>query len=329
MHITGGEPLLREDLLDIVGILAARGIRIGKLLTNGWLLDEAFLDGLEGLGSRPRFQLSFDGVGCHDFLRGVKGAEERTIRALRLLRERGHEASVSMCLHRENRHMLRESVNLMASLGVREFRCATAMELGDWASPEVRSLRLTREEELGTYEEYIPRYFEDDAPLSLSLGSFFFYTPGDDAWRIPCRTACPAEDEWETPSCNTLVSGFFVGADGMVCPCMAMADSDYACHFPSIFETPLREILTDDGFNRLCHVSVGEVREHNPKCRTCPFVDRCTGGCRNDSLMAGEGYCGVAPDTCWFFEHDGERRVTQAAENAFAAYLGRLFARKG
>ena len=31
----------------------------------------------------PNFQLSFDGVGWHDFLRGIDGAEEKTIAALK------------------------------------------------------------------------------------------------------------------------------------------------------------------------------------------------------------------------------------------------------
>ena len=108
--VTGGEPCMRDDLLDLVDALGERGIAIEKILTNGWLLDDAFLDGLDARGVRTRFQLSFDGVGCHDFLRGVPGAEERTVRAIGLLRERGHEVTTALCLHRGNRHALRESV---------------------------------------------------------------------------------------------------------------------------------------------------------------------------------------------------------------------------
>lgn len=37
------------------------------------------------------------------------------------------------------------------------------------SQPELQGLRLTREEELEMFEEYIPRYFEDDAPLSIMM----------------------------------------------------------------------------------------------------------------------------------------------------------------
>ena len=90
-------------LLGVVDALGERGIAIEGIKTNGWLLDEAFLDGLDARGVRPRFQLSFDGVGCHDFLRGVPGAEERTVRAIGMLRERGHEVTAALCLHRGKR----------------------------------------------------------------------------------------------------------------------------------------------------------------------------------------------------------------------------------
>ena len=327
--VTGGEPCMRDDLLDLVDALGERGIAIEKILTNGWLLDEAFLDGLDARGVRTRFQLSFDGVGCHDFLRGVPGAEERTVRAIGLLRERGHEVTTALCLHRGNRHALRESVNLMASLGVSGMKCGAAMELGDWASPELRDLQLAKEEELSVYEQYIPLYFADGAPLPIELGGAFAYRPGETSWSIPCLKACPAEDEGTALSCDMLAAGFFVGADGMVCPCMGMADCGYARNFPNLFETPLREILGSEDFTRLCHVTVGEVKKHNLRCRECAHAERCAGGCRMSALVAGDDYYGADPDNCRFFESDGERRITRAAEGPFAAYLGQRMAGGG
>ena len=68
---------------------------------------------------------------------------------------------------------------------------------------------------------------------------------------------------------------------------------------------------------------MGEIRDKNPKCRDCRYVDRCIGGCRNSALLAGGDYYGVDPALCWFFEHDGEARITAAAREPFAAYLKR------
>ena len=322
--LTGGEPLIREDFLEIIDALNEREIGIAVIYTNGWLVDEAFLNELDKRKVHPNFQLSFDGVGWHDFLRGVPGAEEKTLHALKLLQERKYNVSVSMCMHRKNRHVLRESINLMASLGVKSMKCGSMMELGEWAQPELQNLQLTKEEELEMFEEYIPQYFEDNAPVSIMMAGDFMYTPGQPEWSIYYHRECSTRDESRMPSCGVLLNNLYIGAEGMVCPCMGMGDCGYAKNFPNLFETPLKEILQKDSdFNRLCETKVGEIRDRNPKCRECKYVDRCTGGCRNAALMAGDDYYGIDPDICWFFEHDGEARIEAAAKDAFEAYLKR------
>ncbi|MBR2835761.1 MAG: radical SAM protein [Coriobacteriales bacterium] len=323
VSLTGGEPLIREDFLDIIDALNEREIGIDTIYTNGWLVDEAFLDDLDKHHVHPPFQLSFDGVGWHDFLRGVPGAEDRTISALKLLQKRGCPVSISMCMHRKNRHTLRKSINLLASLGVRSVKCGSMMQLGEWAQPELHDLQLTKEEELQMFEEYIPQYFEDDAPVSLMLGGVFMYDPGDPMWNIFFRRECAPEDERLMPSCGILTKNFYIGAEGMVCPCMGMGDCGYAKNFPNLFETPLREILDDSDFTHLCQTKVGDIRDANPQCRECKYLDRCTGGCRNSALMAGDNYCGIDPEQCWFFEHNGEERIAAAAKDAFEAYIRR------
>ena len=322
--LTGGEPLIREDFLEIVDALNEREIGIDVIYTNGWLVDEKLLDELDRRHVHPPFQLSYDGVGWHDFLRGVPGAEEKTLQALKLLQERKYRVSAAMCMHRRNRDTLRETVNLLASLGVRSLKCGSMMELGEWMSDDLLDLHLTGEEELEAFEKYIPQYFEDGAPLSLMLAGAFMYTPGDPEWTCFYHKECPAGEERRMLSCGVLHNNFYIGAEGMICPCMGMADCGYAKHFPNLFETPLKDILrADSDFIRLCETRVGDIRDHNPKCRECRYADRCTGGCRNGALMAGDDYYGIDPGMCRFFENNGEERIRAAAGDAFAAYLKR------
>lgn len=321
--ITGGEPLTREDLFAIIDALNEREIGIDVIFTNGWLLDESFLDELDRRKVHPGFQLSFDGVGCHDWLRGVSGAEERTIRALKLLQQREYTVSVSMCVHRKNCHTIRDSVNLMAGLGVKSMKCGVMMELGEWMSPELADAKLTAEEEIGVFEEYIPQYFEDNAPLSIMLGGAFEYRPGDPEWGIYHEKRVSEKDEKDCPSCGIITKNFYIGADGVVAPCMGMADCGFAKNFPNLKETPLKEILRDSAFVDLSYVTVGDVRDHNPKCRECRFADRCSGGCRNSVLMKSDDYYGIDPGLCEFFENGWDERIRKAAEPAFQQYIRR------
>ncbi len=321
--ITGGEPLIREDFPEIIDALCAREIAVTTIYTNGWRIDEGFLDALERKGVRPAFQLSFDGVGRHDFLRGVSGAEEKTLTALRLLKERGYAAAVSMCLHRENADVLRETVKRLAALGVKSLKCASMMELGEWASPKVAALRLTKQEELELFEQYIPEYFEDDAPLSIMLSGAFLYEKGSDCWGIFYHRECPEEEEDQRLSCPVLGEAFYIGADGLVAPCQGMCDCDFGKNFPTLKERPLREILTDSNYVKFSYTTVGDVRRGSGECRKCEYADRCTGSCRSAALAAGDNYYGVDPDACFFFKNGWEERIRAAAAPAFDAYIRR------
>ena len=217
----------------------------------------------------------------------------------------------------------RDTVKLMASLGVRSMKCGRMMELGEWTEKEVRDLQLTREEELEMFEEYIPQYFEDDAPLSIMMADTLMYTPGDSKWRIYDVRRVPEEKAKYAPSCGVLLKNFYIGADGMVAPCMGMCDTGFAKKFPNLFETPLRDIMHDSELTTLCEATVEEVRNHNPECRSCKYVDRCTGGCRNSVLTQGDDYYGIDKKLCYFFENGWEERITKAAEEPFREYLKR------
>ena len=321
--ITGGEPLIREDIVGIADALCEREISVTTIYTNGWLVDEKLLDELEKRNMHPDFQISFDGTGWHDFLRGIPGAEERTIDTLRLLKDRGYSTGVSMCIHRKNSHTLRDTVNMLASLGVTNFKCGAMMSLGEWAKPEVRDLQLSRAEEQKVFEEYIPLYFEDDAPLSVMLGGAFAYTPGAGHWDICNERRCDEKQEASMVSCSVLSRSFYIGADGMVCPCMGMADTGFADNFPNLYDTPLDEILRDSDLIRYEYAMVKDVRDGNDKCRKCDFIDRCAGGCRNAALMAGDNYYGVDPGVCEFFENGWDERIRVAAQPAYEKYIKR------
>ena len=321
--ITGGEPLIREDFLEIIDALAAREINVATIYTNGWLVDEKLLDALDERKIHPSFQLSFDGVGWHDFLRGIPGAEERTIKALKLLQERKYDVSSAMCIHRDNAHVLRETVKLLASLGVSSLKCGSIMDAGEWADPKLNDLKLTQQEELEIFEQYIPLYFEDDAPLSIMMSGAFLYEKGSKNWGIFYNRECPEDKEDKLLSCPVLGESFYLGADGMVAPCQGMCDSNFGKNFPTLKEKPLREILTDSDYVKYSYTTVGDVRRGNDECRKCEYIDRCAGSCRNSALLAGDNYYGVDPDACYFFKNGWEERIRAAAQPAFDEYIKR------
>jgi hypothetical protein len=120
-----------------------------------------------------------------------------------------------------------------------------------------------------------------------------------------------------------LAQSFYIGAEGMVAPCMGMGDCGFADRFPNQFETPLRDILRGSEFPTLCDATVKDVRDHNPGCCTFPHVSRCAGGCRSSVPMQCDDHYGVDKNLCHFFENGWEERITRAAEGPFHEYLRR------
>ena len=87
LNISGGEPLLREDLTEILVRAADMGLAAG-IVTNGSLLDEAKALELVQAGLF-NVNISLDSLdpAINDRLRGVRGATEKAIAAIDLLLE--------------------------------------------------------------------------------------------------------------------------------------------------------------------------------------------------------------------------------------------------
>ena len=66
---------------------------------------------------------------------------------------------------------------------------------------------------------------------------------------------------------------------------------------------------------------VEQVRDANPRCRSCAHVDRCAGGCRNSALIQGDDYSGIDSDLCWFFDNGWDKKIADVAEPAWQSYL--------
>lgn len=115
--LTGGEPLLRPDIVDLVRQGTEAGLRM-VLGTNGLLLNETrLLDlksaGLQGAG------ISLDDThpAGHDTFRGVPGAFERTCEAIRLCARHGLHAQVHFTVTRRSQDEIEDIVAMSKDLG--------------------------------------------------------------------------------------------------------------------------------------------------------------------------------------------------------------------
>ncbi len=282
VSLTGGEPLIRKDFLEIVDALLERDIRITTIYSNGKLVTDKLLDELEKRGIYPEFNMSFDGVGHHDWLRGIPGAEKLVKEAFLRCKERGFPTGAEMCIHQNNKHTLRESVNLLASWGCSQLKTNPISNVGAWKEGGYGE-SISMPELYQLYLDYIPQYFADGMPLDLHLGGFFEGTRGyPDYCGVSCKKDCQNPDTMCLCGHARLV--MYISPEGRTLPCMALAGMDIQNEFPLIGELGLKQCITDSRYLKLINTRASEYFAHNPKCASCEYAKVCVGGCRAAAL---------------------------------------------
>jgi radical SAM protein with 4Fe4S-binding SPASM domain len=138
--LTGGEPLLRNDLADIGRRLRSQGFR-WSLVTNGYLLEPKRLNELlnAGLGA---ITVSLDGPAAeHNWLRNNPNSYRRAVETIRLVaRARRLNSDVVTCVNQRNIGLLPEIQEILSKTGIRKWRLFTITPIGRAAGIDDLSL---------------------------------------------------------------------------------------------------------------------------------------------------------------------------------------------
>lgn len=98
---SGGEPLLRDDLIDLIAYAVGRGLR-AVVSSNGTLIDAETARRLKSAGT-AYVGISLDGLReTHDRFCGQAGAFERTLAGIRAAREAGIKTGLRLTLTQAN-----------------------------------------------------------------------------------------------------------------------------------------------------------------------------------------------------------------------------------
>ncbi len=114
---SGGEPLLREDLFELLQYAGEQGIR-ATLSTNGTLIDREAAGRFKALGL-GYVGVSLDGVGeKHDRFRGQKGAFDRALQGIRNCFSAGLRVGLRFTVTRHNLDQVPEVFRLLEEEGI-------------------------------------------------------------------------------------------------------------------------------------------------------------------------------------------------------------------
>jgi radical SAM protein with 4Fe4S-binding SPASM domain len=246
--ISGGEPMLRRDLFDILEWGRAHDLGI-TLLTSGMLIDERSARSFAELGIRVK--ISVDGVSAetHDFLRG-SGHFDRMVEALIIIKEASvADRSVHFTIHQKNAAEILELSEFLPALGIRNLVVGTIKPSG----------RAKAQESLLIPPAMYPYIKQKINELSrcgtVNIQSF-------------------TDRDWEGFGCAATCNKFGITARGRATTCVFFGDEFLG---GSIREQSLEKLWED-------YRARDVMFRPNDHCRACPGLPVSGGGCRARAL---------------------------------------------
>jgi pyrroloquinoline quinone biosynthesis protein E len=290
LALTGGEPMLRRDLDELVAAGREAGL-YSTLVTAGTLLTRERAGRLKDAGlDHVQVSIQSPDPAENDRIAGNRSFEKK-IAAARAARELGFPLTINCVLHRQNLDRVEEVLLLAEDLGAQRVELANTQYYG-WAVLNQQALMPTREQ-LERGEEAVQRFRARVGPRITVL------------WVLPDYhedLPKPCMGGWAS-------SAIVVAPNGEALPCQAAATIP-GLQFPNVRDHSLEWIWHEaDAFARFR----GTEWMQEP-CRSCPLgrQEEDFGGCRCQAFRL-TGDAAATDPVCRFSPHHDTVVAARAA----------------
>ena len=266
LHLSGGEPASRRDLLEITSAAVEFGLYT-NLITSGIGISERRLEELANAGL-DHVQLSIQGVDKEkaDLVSGYKGGYERKLKLAGWIHRSGIPLTVNAVCHRTNMEDIPAMIDLAVELGARRLEIATVQFHG-WAIANRAQLMPSAEQVQATTK------LVEQSRSRLEGKLVIDYVPADYYATFP--KACMGG--WGRIGIN-------VDPTGLVLPCHA-AESIPGLQFENVRDKTLEEIW----YHSDCFNAFRGTDWMQEPCRSCERKLADFGGCRCQAMaIAGD-----------------------------------------
>lgn len=280
IHFSGGEPVIRRDMPELIAHGASLGFKM-RMHSNGALLSGSKLDELREAGLR-QVLVSLDGLSeDHDFHRNKRGLYPKTIRGIENAAARGFNVRVNAVATTLNVGVIPRLVPLVSELGAATFSVFYLLPVG--RGREQQALMVPPARWRAFIEEMREAVERRRPEMEVTVEKVFSWGDewADDGLAGGRGDTCLGFLE----KCNYVN----VLADGRVYPCVCFIDEGPP--LGNVHERPLGEILDDpagwDFYFRL--------RTLNSTCAACEASGRCRGGSKALSRIATGDWFALDP----------------------------------
>ena len=303
VSLTGGEPFLRKDLLDIITMLAQKKIWLSQIFTNGLLVTEEVLEEIRRIGFLPSIQISFDGCGAHDYMRGMKGIEQEVIEAIRRVRAAGFPVVIATSVDRVSKGSLTDTYELLRGMDIGYWRIALPYNTGNWRGA---TTALSFEEEAEIYAPLLGLWLADGKPFDLELGGFFEGAsrrnrPGPERE----ETIRYAPENYDCGACREMPN---LLPDGTLLPCPGYTDTILHDRMPNVIRLGLSKALIQPFFRSIADMKKSDLLLENEECNTCELFELCGMGCRAIAVASTGELMAKDPVACRIWKEGYKQR---------------------
>lgn len=274
MIFSGGEPLMRPDIYDLVAYAASKGLR-PVFGTNGTLITPEVAGRLKECGACA-MGISLDSLdrAKHDSFRGLEGAWDATVAGMRACREVGLPFQIHTTVLDWNEHEVCDITDFAVEHGAIAHYIFFLIPVGRGKYINDTSLKVAANERL------LRQIMAKQAEVSIDVKP----TCAPQFMRVAEQLGVKTRFE---RGCLAGLTYCIVSPEGVVRPCAYMTEEA-----GNVREQPFDEIWkTSPVFERL------RTREYGGSCGTCDFRAGC-GGCRaraayyhDGDFMAQDDYC--------------------------------------
>lgn len=243
---TGGEPLLRKDLIDLMKF-AKKNKLLVFLATNGTLIDDQFTEKFKGIIDRINISLDGGSAEKHDSIRGIKGSFSKSMKAIKKIKK-NFNLSIAFTLSSKNSSELNAVASIAKKIGVL-LTIKRFIPVGKGAQD--KSLTLSR-------SKYKILIKEIDRLRKIQKISF-----GD-----PFPFSCERKDNYYG-GCLAGIYSLSMDFNGELYPCTKL----------KISLGNIRNNNISDTWQESKILKKLRKRNLGGKCRSCPKIFSC-GGCR-------------------------------------------------
>lgn len=288
--VSGGEPFIHPQLVEIIENIKNNGIEDIIITSNASLITDEKLKALDDLKIKNFcIQVSLDSVvpEKHDEFRGFKGAYDGAIKILKKIGEYDNiKSSIRMTVTHDTLHEVERMIDMAFEMGVERVGIGAVIPVGAGGSG---SLTLSKDEKKEFLELLARKKKELGDKLDVTTEDPLKFNVKDSPWNY-CEPGCVVDKSF-FGGCTAGVTGFNVNAEGVVTPCAVLFEPIINIHDYDTVDEMTKAYENSEIVRNLM------TRNFEGKCGKCP-MNRICGGCRATAKGLTGNYMG-SDITCW------------------------------